>query len=61
MHYGTAVHDACEKAVKFAIKNKHYPSKDEFIEYFKAKLNNLPVSTHAMREILKERGEKSSG
>lgn len=59
MHYGTAVHDACEKAVKFAIKNKHYPSKDEFIEYFKAKLNNLPVSTHAMREILKERGEKA--
>lgn len=59
MHYGSAVHEACEKAVKFALKNEYYPQKSEFIKFFTDKLNNLPISTPEMRKILSERGENA--
>lgn len=59
MHYGTSVHKACEKAVKFAKENSYYPEKSEFIKYFTEKLKSLPISSFEALEILKGRGEKA--
>ena len=59
LHYGTAVHEACEKAVKFAIKNGYYPEKSQFIKYFTDKLSNLSISSIESLEILKGRGQKA--
>ena len=59
MHYGTAVHDACEYAVNYAIENKKYPEKQEFINKFKNKLSVLQISSMGARRILEERGDKA--
>ena len=59
LSYGSAIHEACEKSVKFALENGHYPEKTEFIKYFKNKLNNLPVSALVARTKLQERGEQA--
>lgn len=59
LHYGSAVHDACEKAVKYAIENKCYPNKAQFIKYFTDKLHKLNLSTQEMYRILQGRGEKA--
>ena len=57
--YGTAVHSACEFAVKYALKNKEYPSKEDFIESFKNELSNQKVSDYKNRVNLEGRGEKA--
>lgn len=59
LYYGTAIHEACEKAVKFAMKNRNYPEKTQFIKYFTDKLSNLPVSNFETMEILKVRGQNA--
>ena len=58
MHFGTAVHEACDFAVKQAINEHKYPTKEEFINKFITTLNSLSISTYEQREILKERGTK---
>lgn len=57
--YGTAVHSACEFAVKYALKNNKYPSKQDFIEVFKNELSNQKVSDYKNRVNLEGRGEKA--
>ena len=57
MSYGSAVHSACEFMAKYAKENNQYPSKQEFIDKFKAELSKLPISTYQQREILSGRGE----
>lgn len=59
LHYGSSVHEACEFAVKYAIENQKYPQKDDFINAFITKLNNLPLSSIEQRNILQTRGEKA--
>ena len=59
LHYGSSVHKACEFAVKYAIENQKYPQKDDFINAFITKLNNLPLSSIEQRNILQTRGEKA--
>lgn len=44
-HFGTAVHAAYEFAVNYAIENKVFPSKTEFIHKFENTLKELPVSS----------------
>jgi len=57
MHYGTAVHEACEFGVNYALKNGNYPSKEEFIKVFKNKLSKASLTSLAERKILEKRGE----
>ena len=59
MHYGTAIHEACDYAVKYALRNKTYPTKEEYINKFIETLNNLPLSEYSQRQILNERGQKA--
>ena len=59
MRYGSAVHDACEKAVKYAIKNECYPDKEQFIKYFIDKLYKMKLSAKDMYRVLQGRGEKA--
>lgn len=59
MSYGSAIHKACEFAVKFAIENGKYPSSEVFINQFKKELQTLPMSTIEQRKIHIERGEKA--
>ncbi|MBQ4646180.1 MAG: ATP-dependent helicase [Candidatus Gastranaerophilales bacterium] len=59
LSYGSAVHKACENAIKYAIENKQYPSCEYFIEEFKAALKKLPMSSYEQKEIHLERGEKA--
>ena len=56
LSYGSAVHRACEFAVKFAIEKGAYPNKEEFIKAFEDKLNEEPMSTLEQRYIHIERG-----
>ncbi len=44
-HFGTAVHAAYEYAVNYAIKNRTFPSKADFIKKFENTLKELPVSS----------------
>ncbi len=59
LSYGSAVHSACEFAVRFAKQNGEYPTKEEFINEFKNALDKLPMSSYKQREIHIERGEKA--
>lgn len=59
MHFGTAVHAACQFAVDYAIKNQQYPSKEDFISMFLQKLNSLPLSGFESRQILEGRGKSA--
>lgn len=59
MSYGSAVHAACEYAVNFALENGCYPSKEDFINEFKKKLNELPMSGISQRTIYEQRGEQA--
>ena len=44
-HFGTAVHAAYEFAVNYAIENKIFPTKAEFIAKFENTLKALPISS----------------
>ncbi len=44
-HFGTAVHAAYEFAVNYALENKVFPPKAEFIHKFENTLKELPVSS----------------
>ncbi|MBP3820772.1 ATP-dependent helicase [bacterium] len=57
--FGTAVHRACEFAINYAIKNKNYPSKKEFINEFLKSIEKLTLSNFQQYEIHKQRGEKA--
>lgn len=58
-NYGTAVHSACEFAVRYAMDNGFYPTKEEFIEAFMKKLSELPLSSYKNRENLEGRGKNA--
>jgi len=57
MSYGSAVHCACEYAIKFAKENNFYPAKENFINVFKTELSKLPMSDYQQRQIYEQRGE----
>ena len=57
LSYGSAVHKACEKAVKFIQKNNTPPEKDQFIKWFKDELALLPMESHEQRMNYEKRGE----
>lgn len=57
MHYGTAVHTACQFAIDYAVKNLQYPTKEEFVTKFFEKLKSLPLSGISARQILEGRGK----
>lgn len=59
VNYGSAVHKACEFLINFAIEHGKYPSKEEFVNAFKAKLSELPLSSFKQRENIEGRGEKA--
>lgn len=59
VHYGSAVHDACEKAVNYAIENGYYPDKEKFIEYFIKKLYKMNLSAPDIYRTLQGRGEQA--
>ena len=53
------MHEACEFAVKYAIENQKYPQKDDFINAFITKLNNLLYQVLNSEIFCKTRGEKA--
>ena len=57
LSYGSAIHSALEYAINFAIKNKKYPDKSDFIDYFKNELKKLTMSSIEQKEIHLKRGE----
>ena len=59
MSFGSAVHAASEFAIKYALEKGEYPSKDLYIQSFKNKLSELPVSSYEQRFNLEGRGEKA--
>lgn len=59
LNFGTAVHSACEFAIKFALEKGFYPTKEEFVKSFLDKLSELPLSSYKNRENLEGRGEKA--
>lgn len=59
MHFGSSVHEACEKAVQYAKDHKCYPDKSLFIKYFTDKLYTYSLSSPQAYDILKGRGEKA--
>lgn len=59
MHFGTAIHDACEYAVNYAKQNGTYPPKYEFIEKFNNTLESLALSSYEQKKILLVRGAKA--
>lgn len=59
LSYGSAIHKACENAIKYAISNKNYPTCEFFINEFKNTLKKLPMSSYEQKEIHLERGENA--
>ncbi|MDE6138157.1 MAG: PD-(D/E)XK nuclease family protein, partial [Candidatus Gastranaerophilales bacterium] len=59
LSFGSAVHCALEYAVKIALETNNYPTEQDFINTFKNKLENLPLSSYEQREILQIRGQKA--
>lgn len=57
--FGSAVHRACEFAINYAIQNKTYPQKEDFIKTFKEDAQNRAFSSYEQRQIHLERGEKA--
>lgn len=57
LHYGSAIHAACEFMLNTAMKTKVYPAKDDFIKTFKMELDKCSLSNLKQREILEQRGE----
>ena len=47
--YGTAIHKACEEAIRFLIDNKVPPEKSQFIKWFKDELSKLPMESYTQR------------
>lgn len=58
LHYGSAVHAACEYLVNEAMKTGLYPTKKSFIEKFKSEISMYSLSSLKQREIIEQRGEK---
>lgn len=56
LSYGSAVHKALELAIN-KIRNGEYPSKTQFIKWFKDELAKLPMENTKQREIYLGRGE----
>ncbi|MBR2068714.1 MAG: ATP-dependent helicase [Candidatus Gastranaerophilales bacterium] len=59
LSYGSAIHKACENAAKYVAKQNDYPSKEEFINWFKDELNKLPMENYEQRINFATRGEKA--
>ena len=59
MSYGSAIHAACEFLIRSAMSKGEYPTKDEFVEVFKNKLSELPLSSFKQRENIEGRGENA--
>ncbi len=57
--YGSAIHKACEEAMRFLMKNKTYPDKSQFIKWFKEELSTLPMESYDQRKNFEGRGEKA--
>ncbi len=59
LSYGTAIHKACELAIKFIKDNKTPPEKEQFIKWFKDELSNQPMESYEQRLNFEGRGEKA--
>lgn len=59
LSYGSAIHAACEFLINYAKDKNEYPTKDLFVEKFKTKLLELPLSSFKQRENLEVRGENA--
>ena len=57
--YGSAIHKACENAVRFMKDNKTPPEKSQFIKWFKDELATLPMESYQQRINFEGRGEKA--
>lgn len=57
LSYGSAVHKACEKAVRFIQNNNISPEKDLFIKWFKDELSIQPMESYEQRLNFEKRGE----
>ena len=57
LSYGTAIHKACENAIKYTKENKSHPQKEDFIQWFKDELSTLPMENFQQRLLFEERGE----
>ncbi len=57
LSYGSAVHKACEEAIKYLRDKKMPPEKTQFIKWFKDELSKLPLQSYNHREIFEGRGE----
>ena len=59
LSYGTAIHKACEEAIRFTKNNKFPPEKSQFIQWFKDELSGLPMEDYSQREVFEGRGKKA--
>ena len=57
--YGSAIHKALEKTIKFIKENKSYPEKSQIISWFKDELSNLPMENFEQRKNYEKRGENA--
>lgn len=57
LSYGSAVHKACEEAMKYIQKHKNPPDKDLFITWFKDELSQCPMESNIQRQNFEKRGE----
>ena len=59
LSYGSAIHKACEEAMKYLKKNETHPSKTQVIKWFKDELAKLPMESYEQRKNFEVRGENA--
>ena len=55
MNYGNCVHKACQKLFNIAKNNGYYPTKEEFLNFFKEEFANTQISSPKNRNDLLDR------
>ena len=53
MNFGSAVHKACENAIKYAMENKTFYDSETFVEEVKKQIDKYPFSSFKQREQYK--------
>ena len=57
--YGSVIHSTCEFAVKYAMKNNTYPTKEDFVKHFTDEMDKAPMTDSRELNVYKERGIKA--
>ncbi len=58
-NYGSSMHYCLERAFSFAKKEKNYPEKEKFYEWFKEKFDTLAISDKSIRKVMEQRAKEN--